>query len=625
MLGRKGTPRPEQFRENRIYDYSTREAREATAAWLFAEAKSARTAKEAEWRRYNDYYNFIHDVSDEVRAAVQEQGLPWTPAVVPDPFIMVESQIDPIVPEPEFRGRDDEYDPQKAKMRESAVRYIMQENRIEDMNTANERRLKKLGDAFWKAYWDADMSCGRYEGNIRVRDVPVEALYPDPTAGAEGLQAGQFVAYLYRLHKIKFWQMFHRELKEQGLELNDLLGAYYQDREGIFDMVSATDEADDTIQVMEFWFKQPFDTMEVPAGAVACTIQAGGHEVRYIPQYWQRTGRQNQLFPFVHYWCIRDENEFYNKSELLPIMSLVDGADRELANALVNDAFTANDIILMEEGALADGEEFSNVPGAQVLVKPNRIGAVARLGGLHDGRNSLVTINWLLEQIQRANRNYETNLGKESARVTTASGLAQLRSDADGQAKIKRADRNAGFARLYELLDWLALEFFEDERLLYLGAKDERETGETVAYRADDYALEVGEVHDAETGEKVRDAYIYYPRVDVTVTAGDGVIRSKAATLEALDKLSAIPVTADNYKLLAAELEILDIPQKKAIIEEWEKKFQPAVPQAVLQALAGDPMLLAAVEQAVAGKAQTQAAPEPDGLGAVQMQGGVML
>jgi len=84
-------------------------------------------------------------------------------------------------------------------------------------------------------------------------------------------------------------------------------------------------------------------------------------------------------------------------------------------------------------------------------------------------------------------------------------------------------------------------------------------------------------------------------------------------------------VTADNYKLLAAELEILDIPQKKAIIEEWEKKFQPAVPQAVLQALAGDPMLLAAVEQAVAGKAQTQAAPEPDGLGAVQMQGGVML
>jgi len=95
--------------------------------------------------------------------------------------------------------------------------------------------------------------------------------------------------------------------------------------------VSATDEADDTIQVMEFWFKQPFDTMEVPAGAVACTIQAGGHEVRYIPQYWQRTGRQNQLFPFVHYWCIRDENEFYNKSELLPIMSLVDGADRELA------------------------------------------------------------------------------------------------------------------------------------------------------------------------------------------------------------------------------------------------------------------------------------------------------
>ena len=58
------------------------------------------------------------------------------------------------------------------------------------------------------------------------------------------------------------------------------------------------------------------------------------------------------------------------------------------------------------------------------------------------------------------------------ARVTTASGLSMLRADGREQADIKRADRNAGFERLYELLDWLCLEFFDDDRMLYLGAPD---------------------------------------------------------------------------------------------------------------------------------------------------------
>lgn len=598
-LGRKKTPTPEAYEKGRIYDYSTREGREATAAWLHQEARKARTAQENEWVRYNDYYNFIHGVTDEVREAARESGIEWDPAVVPDPFIMVESQVDPVVPEPEFRGRDDDQDSEKAKQREYAVKYILQENRIDDMNTANEKRLRKLGDAFWKAYWDADMDCGPYEGNIRIRDVPVQDVYPDPTAGADGLQAGQFVDYVYTVHKLKFWRMFARELKKLGLTLEDMMSGDYQERGGLFDLVTSSSERSDTVQVLEHWYKQPFDTREAPAGAVACSIQAGGHEIKYIPQYWERTGRQNQLFPFVHYWCVRDENSFWNKSELMPIIGLVDAADRCLANGQLNDAFTANDIVLVEEGAMADGEEFTNVPGAVVRVKQNRVGAVARLGGLHDGKNSLPMVNWHMEQIQRTNRNYETNMGKESARVTTASGLAQLRSDADTQSKIKKADRNAGFMRLYELLDWLALEFFDDDRLLFLGAKKPGEEPVSLHYNGDSFGTEIPPVLDALSGTQVREGYTYYPRIDVTVNAGDGVIRSKAATLEALDKLSAIPVTEDNYKLLEAEIEILDIPQKQDIVELWEKKFAPIVPPEITAALESDPELLSAVQQAV--------------------------
>lgn len=583
------------------YDYSDRQAREDTAGQLFAKAKNARTFRETEWVRYNDYYNFIHAVSDEIREAVRDSDIGWDPAVVPDPFIMVESQVDPVVPEPEFRGRDDDLDSSKAKQREYACKFVCQNNRLDDLNTSNERRLTKYGDAFWKVYWDDGMPCGPNWGDIRVRDVPVDALYIDPTAGPDGIQAGQYVAYLYRLHKVVFWQTYGDALRKDGMTVDTILESEYTERGGIFDMVTPNvEDSEDTVQVMEFWYKDP------ETGRVGCTIQAGGHEVKHIPDYWQRTGDQNQLFPFVHYWRIRDENQFYNRSELEPIIPMVDAADRELANGLLNDAFTANDIVLVEENALAPGEEFTNVPGAVVTVRQNSVGKIARLGGLNSGSNCLPMVEWLLTQIQRTNRNYETNQGKVSSSVKTASELAMIRSDVDTQMEIKKADRNAGFERLYELIDWSVLEFYDEERQIFIGAEKPDEDPVNFTFNADRMAGYVPVQRDFMTGDIVSEKRRYWPRVDVTVNAGDGVIRSKAATLQALQNLVAAQVTPDNYKLFEAMVDVLDIPQKQEIIEDWESKFAPAVPPEIVEALAQNPQLLQLVTQAVTAQQAVQ-------------------
>ena len=339
------TPTPEGYEKGRIYDYSTAEGRVATAEWLLRQARDERAVREAEWRRYNDYYNFAHDAAREMAQAFEDADLPWTPACVPDPYIMVESQIDPEIPQPEFHGRDDDLDSAKAHERELAVKYIVEENRLSDMNTSNERRLRKLGDAFWKAYWDDTMPCGELRGNIRVRDVAPQNIYPDPTAGPEGLQAGEYVIYLYTLHKLKFWRLYHDELARSDKTLDDIAsGGNYREMDDVLEpYTQSTAARDDLVQVMEFWYRQPFDTKEAKAGAIGCSIQAGGVELRHIPNYWEKTGCE--LFPFVHYWCIRDETQFWNKSELEPILSLVDAADRELATGLFNDAMMANDVI----------------------------------------------------------------------------------------------------------------------------------------------------------------------------------------------------------------------------------------------------------------------------------------
>ena len=610
------TPDPETYKNGRVYDYTTEESRVATAEWLFEQAKNERTAVEDGWVRNEGYYNFVHAAAAEMREALEEQGIDWTPAVVPDPFIQVESQLVPEVPQPEFHGRDDDADGEKARRREFAVRYIVEENRINDMNTSNERRLRKLGDAFWKAYWDETMPCGEQSGNIRIKDVSPEDFYPDPTAGREGLEACEYVDYVYTMHKLKFWRLYHDVLEKKGILLEDLLQTQYRVEDGLFEPVtSGTLARDDMVQILEHWYRNPCDTKEAPAGAIGCTMQAGGVEIKWIPKYWEKTGRQCRLFPFIHYWCIRDETQFWNRSELDPILSLVDAADRQIAIGQLNDAMMANDVVLVEEGALADGAEFTNVPGAQVTVKQGRMGGVTRLGGLNNGIQSVSAVNWFLDQIQRTSRNYDSNNGRETARVTTASGLLQLRGDAETQQKLKKADRDAGFCRLYELLDWLALEYFDDNRLLFIGAKKKGEQPQSLTYNGDAFARRAGVRVDMLTAAVTDEGFDYYPRVDVTVTAGDGLSKNPATTVEVLDKLAASQITADNWELLAAELEYLDIPQKQEIIESWRRKFAPTVPPEVTQALESDPELLAAVQEAVQANASavgTEPAALPD-------------
>ena len=619
-------PTPKEYRNGRIYDYSTREGRIATAEWLFEQAKTERSAKEAEWQKHEDYYNFAHDTALALKESIEEQGLTWSPACVPDPFIMVESQIIPDIPAPEFHGRDDDRDSSRAKKRELAVKYIIDANRIDEMNTANERRLRKLGDAWWKAFYDETMPFGHKFGNIRVKDISPADIYPDPTARSGGLDACEYVDYVYSMHKNKFYRIYAKELKKQNLTLDDILESYYAP-DGLLDSEThPSGMLDDTVQVLEHWFRQPYDTKEAPAGSIACTIQVSGVEVKYIPNYWENTGHQCQLFPFVHYWCIRDENSFYNRSELEPIIPLVDTADRSLATSLFNDAMTANDIVLVEEDALSDGAEISNVPGEVVRVKKGRMGGVARLGGLGSGVKGLDMVEWAQSQMQRTNRNYDENNGRETSRVTTASGLLQLRSDADSQRSIKKADRDAGFRRLYELLDWLALEFWDDDTYLYIGAKSANEEPQEGWYNSKNFATLIPAQFDIMTGEQISDDTKYYPRVDVTISTGEGLSKSPATTVEVLDKLAAITVTADNWKLLAAELEYLDIPQKQDIIESWKKKFEPqegSIPPKIITALQNDPELLSTLEQVVMGGGTTS--PEGGMPSDEVIQGGIPL
>ena len=63
--------------------------------------------------------------------------------------------------------------------------------------------------------------------------------------------------------------------------------------------------------------------------------------------------------------------------------------------------------------------------------------------------------------MEQTTGNFEVNQGKEPTRVTTASGIALMNERAKSRQTLKKAGRTEGFKRLYSLIDYTALEFYE--------------------------------------------------------------------------------------------------------------------------------------------------------------------
>lgn len=572
--------------EENLYDYSTIESREHTAAALCRRALSERAPQTRLWERYENYYAGRHDAQKELAGLLHDAGLPWVPSVVQDPYIHVESQVDPELPTFEFKGRDDDFDSYRARQREYTVKYILDRNRVSDRNTRNERRLAKLGNAFWKAYWDEDATCdgGLTRGDIAVQDVDPRQMAPDPAALT--LDDCEYVNYLYRLHRSRALRKFGPLLEARGLTPGQVLTP----APGAWGEVSGGEE--DTVEVLEHWFRQPEPgrdrqehlvggrrssvTVDYEAGDIACVVLLNGHEVQYIPKYWVNTGAQNKSYPFVHYYKIADEQSFWGRSDLEMVLPLVDAADRELAYAQLNAAFTANDILILEENALAEGSTLENAPGSVITTKPGMLNSVRRLGGLNTATGRMANVSLLQDQIARVVGNFDSSMGREPTRVTTASGIAQLNERADARKAIKRADRLSGFERLFELLDWLALEFYDEERMIFLGAGAENPT--VLPEQYENLDPQKGAVFfrfQSNRFRRERDGHAYFPRVDTVVRAGDGARRSRTYTLSVLENLLTQQVTQDNYRILISLLGVLDLPQSQELIRDLKRRFEP--------------------------------------------------
>lgn len=565
--GRRG----KRIKAESVYDYSSAAAREDTVAFLLDYSARAKENTLAYWRKMKRYYDGSHNAEADSLAFSAENALPFEAALSTDGYIQVESQIESALPDFEFSPRGDE-DAGKAKQRESIVRYICDTADLEMKNAVNERRLGIKGSAVWKVCWNADAEApGGKSGEVEIQNPKPEEIFPDPTATS--VDECEYIGYVYRMHKMKARRLFEADAARMGADIDELISR--ADGDGIrfgFDAEadadsSVYDTASDTVRITEWWYRQPCggeETIKVTdkdgkqstvayrwePGDIALSVFIGEKEVRRIPKYWNTTACK--MFPFVVYSRLPKDGSLWGKSELEAIIPIIEAADRELAFAQLNAAFSSNDIILAEENALADGCTLDNSPGAVWTLRPGMMGKVQRLGNFGGSESALIAnASAWREMIQNTTGNYDSYQGSEPTRVTTATGIALLNERAKSRTTLKKVGKKEGFKRLYSLIDRTALEYYDDGRTIAIN-------GESVVYRFGDY------VSDS----------TYIPTLDIRIHVGDGLENSKAFTVSAITDLIKTPITQDNYETVMAFIELIGLPMRKEICDAIKKRFE---------------------------------------------------
>lgn len=534
--------------------------RERKIASLLASAKTARSGMEAYWRRMRSYYDGTHDTAKQTGDFMASLDLPWKPASVPDGYMHVESQIEATPPDFEFSERGN-HDETKARIREKVVRYVVQRGELTAKNAVNERRLGLFGSAVWKLA----VGCNERGGTeIMVENPSPEMIYPDPAAAT--VDDCEYIGCVYRMNAARAARIFSADLKRLGLTIEEIQKQNglpkYSDKERLFEDSVNTDE---TVEITEWWFRQPVSgeqicgfsgdigeepvTYRYESGDIALSILIEGIEIRYIPKFWIKTSCRQ--FPFVIYGRIPGDGTIWGKSELEQIIPLIDAADRQLAFAQLNTAFFANDILLYEENAFSPDSYPENRPGAIWKLRPGMMDKVKRLGGLAGESISHYEIaDRYRTMMKETLGNYDFMQGDSSTQVTTATGLALLGDYASRRMQAKNICKRTGFERLYRLVDYMALELFDSEKIRAI-------TDATEGYSYEGYLGSVG----------------YIPELDVAVHVGEGVENSRSFTLSALSELAGTELNAENYPVVRAYIYALGIPGRTSLIAALDEKF----------------------------------------------------
>lgn len=141
----------------------------------------------------------------------------------------------------------------------------------------------------------------------------------------------------------------------------------------------------------------------------------------------------------------------------------------------------------------------------------------------------------------------------------SSTGLAQLIERAEIRRAPKKSERLNAYRRLFELIDMTALEFYDEEKVIILGAsKDEREV----------FRFVPDDVMCCDTKGRS-----YIPVVDANVIAVDALTKSRAFMMSAINTIMGHSITKENYLFVKSLVKMLALPEQGEICDYLDGCF----------------------------------------------------
>lgn len=309
-----------------------------------------------------------------------------------------------------------------------------------------------LGISWFKVYWDNNKSGGQYIPNDPTRttvwkgDVCIEA--PDPSNIYHDPQAHKVEDCRYIIYAVPKTVEWVKE------KFNVVVEADHNFETEIYDRPSV-DQAKNRVMLYEYWYKEN--------GKINCIYAAGGKMLKEIEEVYKH-GR----YPFVAFVPKKKRKSLTGIGEPKNIIANQKLLNKFLEMLTRNTMLTANPILFIDPKSGIDQNKFVAKPGVVQLAN-----------GLMEGKDPAkwfqppeisrdvpMTIDKLIEMIERMSGVYDANTGETPGGVTAAAAIQMLVEQGSIPIKGIKRNLNAAIKDVYELMIELVKENYTEERYI---------------------------------------------------------------------------------------------------------------------------------------------------------------
>lgn len=341
--------------------------------------------------------------------------------------------------------------------------WVMNRNAFESKHRMRVEDCFGVGTAVTQIAWDPDMDYG--EGNIAILRWPVEAFLWDPAA--ETLQEARAL-FKVSWHPRSWYKQHYPDVyKYIGAEDGQFHGVGVP--EAMEDARNGSDE--EKAMLLEYWFRL-YDA-KTRRYTINVAYLAGGALLDYAENVYA-----HGLYPFV--------GDVYSKIEGTPVG---DGMVDELVTMMryinrygayidMNLRMSAKGRLLVDRAAGIDMEALAD--WTNDIIPGDRIDASALQWLQTQPFTGMVTQQMIQLQTdlkQDSGQNQFTR-GETTGGVTAASAISSLQEAGGKVSRLRTHGLNQGFKEIVEQVMWLISQFYDDERVIYITGRPDKENRE---------------------------------------------------------------------------------------------------------------------------------------------------